>query len=218
MSHQKRLSAPKHYPIKRKENSYVATIKGSRSSESAIPAVVLLRDVLEYAETEKEAKEIIRDGNLYRNGDRVRDIQEGIGLLDVVEIPEIEETYRAVRKGKYLEFLPVQDGDKVTAKIVDKREEGDKFVYRLHNGENYTTKDEFYTGNTLVFNDGVEEVKLEEGANVLVTDGKHAGDTAKLQEIHERGMDEDTAMIEADSEFETELKNLVAIKEIEVGE
>lgn len=218
MSHQKRLSAPKHYPIKRKENSYVATIKGSRSSESAIPAVVLLRDVLEYAETEKEAKEIIRDGNLYRNGDRVRDIQEGVGLLDVVEIPETEETYRAVRKGKYLKFIPVEDGDKVAAKIVDKREEGDRFVYRLHNGENYATKDEFQTGNTLVFNDGVEEIELEEGAKVLVTDGKHAGDTAELEEIHERGMDEDTAMIVADSEFETELKNLVAIEDIEVGE
>jgi len=56
MTHQKRLSAPKHYPIHRKSETYVATIKGSRDADSAIPAGLFLRDVLEYAETKKEAK------------------------------------------------------------------------------------------------------------------------------------------------------------------
>lgn len=216
MSHQKRIPAPKHYAIKRKENTYVSTIKGSRSKENAVPAVVLLRDVLEYAETEKEAKEIVQNGDLKRNGDTVRDVKEGIGILDVVELPETEETYRAVRDGKYLKFLPVEDS-KVAAKIEDKAVEGDRFIYRLHSGENYSTKDEYSTGNTLIFNSGVEEVEMEEGAEALVIKGKHAGDVAEVKELRTEGS-QNTAVIENDREFETDLENLVAIDDIKVQE
>jgi small subunit ribosomal protein S4e len=217
MTHQKRLPAPKHYPIKRKQNTYVSTIKGSRSSENAVPAVLVLRDILEYADTEKEAKEIVRNGDLLRNGEPIRDIKEGIGILDVVEIPETEEVYRVIRKGKYLEFVPVEDNEKVAGKVVGKSVEGEDYVYRLHNGENYRTKDEFSTGSTLVFNGGVEEIELEEEAEVLVIDGKHAGETAELTEINERGMNSNVGTVEENGEeFETQLENLVAIEDLEV--
>ena len=216
MTHQKRLPAPKHYPIQRKQNTYVSTIKGSRSSEDAVPAVLVLRDVLEYAETEKEAKEIVRNGDLLRNSETIRDIKEGIGVLDVIEIPKTEEAYRVIRKGKYLSFVDVDDSDKVAGKVVGKDIEGEEFVYRLHNGENYRTKDEFSTGSTLVFNGGVEELPLENGAQVLVIGGKHAGEKAEIKEIHERGMNSDTGLVENEEEFETQLENLVAIGDLEV--
>jgi small subunit ribosomal protein S4e len=216
MTHQKRIPAPKHYAIKRKDTTYVSTIKGSRSKENAIPAVVLLRDVLEYADNEKEAKEIIKNGDLKRNGDTVRDVKEGIGILDVVEIPETEETYRAVRDGKYIRFIPVEDS-KVAAKIQDKDVKGDRFIYRLHNGENYSTKDEYSTGNTLIFNSGVTEVELEEGAEALVIKGQHAGDLVEVKEMRDEGM-QNTAVIENDREFETDLENLVAVEDIKVQE
>ena len=214
-NHQKRIPAPKHYPIKRKEKTYISGIKGSRSKENAIPVVVLLRDVLEYAETKKEAKQIVENGNVERNGDVIKDIQEGVGILDVVEIPETDETYRAVRVGKYLEFVPVDDS-KVAAKIEDKTVEGDRFIYRLHNGENYSTKDEYSTGNTLVFDGGkVEEVVLEEGAEALVVKGKHAGDMVEIEEMKTEGM-QNTAIVSNDNEFETETENLVAVEDLEV--
>lgn len=217
MTHQKRLPAPKHYPIQRKQNTYVSTIKGSRSSENAVPAVLVLRDILEYADTEKEAKEIVQNGDLLRNGETVRDIKEGIGVLDVVEIPETEESYRVIRKGKYLEFIAVDDKEKVAGKVVGKSVEGDEYVYRLHNGENYRTKDEFSTNSTLVFNGGVEEIKLGEGADVLVTDGKHAGEVAELKEVNKRGMNSNIGVVEENGEeFETQLENLVAIGDLEV--
>jgi len=216
MTHQKRIPAPKHYSIRRKDNTYVSTIKGSRSKEDAIPVVVLLRDILEYADNEKEAKEIVKNGDLKRNGDTVRDVKEGIGILDVVEIPETEETYRAVRDGKYLKFIPVEDS-KVAAKIENKDVKGDRFIYRLHNGENYSTKDEYSTGNTLIFNSGVTEIKLEEGAEALVVQGKHAGDVAEVKEMRTEGM-QNTAVIKNDREFETDLENLVAVEDIKVEE
>jgi small subunit ribosomal protein S4e len=217
MTHQKRLSAPKHYPVNRKEKSYVATIKGSRDADSAIPAGLFLRDVLEYADSEKEAKKIIRKGELIRNKDPVGDVQEGVGVLDIVEIPETGEKFRVVKNGDNLDFVPVEN-DEVVGKVVEKSQEEGEFVYRLHSGENYRTKDDFQTGGTLVFNGGVEEVKLEEGAEVIVIRGQHAGETAEVQEIVERGMNNDTAIIENDTTFETQVENLVAVTGIEVTE
>jgi|AntDeeMinimDraft_6_1070357.scaffolds.fasta_scaffold00045_45 small subunit ribosomal protein S4e len=217
MTHQKRLPAPKHYPIQRKQNTYVSTIKGSRSSDNAVPAVLVLRDILEYADTEKEAKQIVKNGDLLRNGDPIRDIKEGIGILDVIEIPETEEVYRVIRKGKYLEFVDVEDSEKTAGKVVGKSVEGEEFVYRLHNGENYRTKDEFNTGSTLVFNGGVEEFKLEEDTEVLVIEGKHAGETAELTKITKRGMNSNVGRVKKNGhEFETRLENLVAIGDLEV--
>lgn len=215
--HQKRLSAPKHYPIRRKDGSYITSITGSRSKDSAIPAALFLRDVTGYAETKSEVKQILDQGKLLRNGEELRDPREGIGVLDVVELPDAEESYRVIKKGRNLAFVPV-DSTEVLAKIVDKSTDGDEFVYRLHNGENYRTKDEFDTGNTLVFNDGVSEVKLEEGAEVLVIGGQHAGEVATLEEIHERGMRDSTGTVESEFEFETPLKNLVAVEGVELGE
>lgn len=216
MTHNKRLPAPKHYPIKRKEGSYVSGIKGSRSEENAIPAVIFLREVTEYADNAKEATKIVKDGKILRNGEELRDIKEGIGVLDVVELPDAEEAYRAVKQGNDLVFLPVDDAEKVAAKIEDKRQEGDKYVYRLHNGENFQTEDEYTTGNTLIFNSSVKEVELEEGSNVLVIEGSHAGEKAEVKEINRRGMKPDTAIVESEREFETRLENLVAVENLEV--
>lgn len=218
MTHMKRLPAPKHYPIGRKEGKYTTTIKGSRSPEQAIPAVLFLREVTEYAENKKEAKQIIRDGNLLRNGEPVRDIKDGIGVLDVVHLPPTEESYRVIKDGRKLGFVPVTDDDRYAARIEDKQVEGDEYVYRLHNGENHRTDKEYSTGNTLVFSDGnVKEVALEEGATALVIGGAHAGETAEINEIRERGMNTNTAIVESETqEFETPLENLVAYETLQV--
>ncbi len=217
MTHQKRLSAPKHYPISRKDNTYISTVKGSRSKDNAIPVNVFLRDVTEYAETDKEATKIVKNGDILRNGDKIRDVKQGIGVLDLVQLPKAEESFRVLRDGKDLKFTPTDD-ERTVAKIVDKKVEGDDFVYRLHNGENFRSTTEYDTGNTLLLKDGEEEIELEEGANVLVLSGQHAGETAELEEINERGRNSDTGRVKEDGlEFETELENLVALGDLEVN-
>jgi len=219
MTHQKRLSAPKHYPIERKHYSYVSGIKGSRSNKTAIPAVLFLRDVTGYAESEKEAKQIIRNGQLLRNGERVRDVKEGIGVLDVVTLEEVDEAYRVIIDGNDLKFVEVDDSEKTIARIEDKKTEGEEFVYHLHNGDNYRTEENHDTGSSLLLNGQAEEVKREEGAQVLVISGSHAGDIAELKEINRRNLDEDTGTVEKeDQEFKTQLENLVAVENIELGD
>lgn len=215
MTHQKRLPAPGHYSIERKQNSYVSTIKGSRPKNNAVPAVLVLRDMLGYAESEKEAKQIIRQGDLLRNGERVRDIQDGIGVLDVIELPKSEEAFRVIRRGKYLALEETED-TRTAAKITGKTNAGDHFVYHLHNGENYSSKDSYSTDSTLLISDSVEEVKMEEGTKVLAIEGKHAGETGELTEIIEGGQNPDSVTIENNHEFKTREDKIIAIGDLEV--
>jgi small subunit ribosomal protein S4e len=216
MTHQKRLSAPRHYPIHRKDQTYITTITGSRKNTDAIPALVFLRDVTEYAENKKEAKEIIRNGQLLRNNEPVGDVREGVGNLDLIELPDAEEKFRVVKKKNQLEFLDTES-DELVAKITGKKDEGEEYVYHLHNGENYYSDEEYTVGNTLRLNDG-EEAVLEEGAEVLVTDGKHAGKTGELQDIVNQGINPDTATVSNGEEFDTRLENLVATTGLDLGD
>ena len=215
MTHQKRLSAPKHYPVDRKGLTYTTTSEGSRSPEDGIPAVIFLREVTGYADTKKEAKEIIRNGELVRNGDRVGDVRDTIGIMDLVEIPSTEETFRVLPKSDGLKFEDTED-DRVVAKIEGKRVEGDEFIYSFHNGENYRSEEEYSTGTTLIFNDDVESAELEEGSEVMILDGKHAGQKAEVEELHSRGMRPDTATVKTENEFEIIQDKLLAIGDLEV--
>jgi len=218
MTHQKRLSAPKHYPISRKDNTYISTVKGSRSKDNAIPANVFLRDVAEYAETDKEALKIVKNGDILRNGEKLRDVKQGLGTLDIVQLPKTEENFRVLRDGKNLDFLSTED-TRTAAKITGKKVEGDQKVYHLHNGENHRSTENFQTGSTLIFQEDetVEEVPMEEEAKVLVMSGQHAGTIAELEEINQRGMNPDTGTIsENGREFETKLENLVTVGDLEV--
>lgn len=215
MSHQKRLSAPKHYPVDRKGLTYTTTAEGSRSSENGIPAVIFLREVTGYAETKKEAKEIIRNGDLLRNGDRIGDVRDTIGIMDIVELPGTGEVFRVVPRSEGLQFEETED-DRVAAKIEAKRVEGDEYIYSFHNGENYQSEEEYSTGTTLIFNDEVESAELEEGSEVVILAGKHAGKDAEIKELHGRGMRPDTATVETDTEFEIRQDKLMAKGDLEV--
>ncbi len=216
MVHQKRLSAPKHYAIDRKGLTYTTTTEGSRSPEQGIPAVIFLREVTGYAETKKEAKEIIRNGVLFRNGDRIRNIRDTIGVMDVIEIEETEETFRMLPEAEGLVFQETND-NRSAAKVTGKTVEGEEYVYHLHNGENYRTEDEYSTGATLVFNGDVEAFQIEEEGEVVILGGKHAGKVAEVKELHSRGMRPDTATVETqESEFEIMQDKLFAKGDLEV--
>ncbi len=218
MAHQKRLSAPKHYDIDRKGLTYTTTTEGSRSPEQGIPAVIFLREVTGYADTKKEAKKIIRDGQLHRNGDRVTGIRDTIGIMDVIEISETGETYRMLPSSETLIFEETSD-DRVAAKVTGKTVEGDEYVYHLHNGENYRTSEEYSTGSTLIFNGDAEEHEMSEGEEAVILGGQHAGKTAEIKELHSRGMKDDAATVEtSDAEFEIRQDKLFVKGDLEVSQ
>lgn len=217
MTHQKRISAPKHYDIERKGLTYVSTSEGSRPQSSSIPVLLFLREITGYADNKKEAKKIIRDGQITRNGDRLSDVRDAVGVMDVVKIRETGEAYRVLPSKDAIVFAETED-ERPAAKIKDKSKEGGDFVYRLHNGENYRSEEEYSRGSTLIFEDQTTEHKISEGAEALVTEGSHAGSTVEVTELHERGMRPDTATVSNEREFEIEQGLLFAKGDLEVAD
>ncbi|OYT47886.1 MAG: 30S ribosomal protein S4e, partial [Desulfurococcales archaeon ex4484_42] len=62
--HLKRLAAPDFWPILKKE--YVWTVKpspGPHPIERSIPLLIIVRDILGYAETAREARRLIAEGH-----------------------------------------------------------------------------------------------------------------------------------------------------------
>jgi small subunit ribosomal protein S4e len=217
MTHQKRLSAPEHYDIERKNQTYTTTTEGSRSPEQGIPAVIFLREVTGFAETKKEAKEIIRSGTLYRNNDRIKDVRDTIGIMDLVEIKETGQKYRVIPSEDRLEFQETED-NRVAAKITGKKVDGEEFVYHLHSGENIRTSEDFDTGSTVLEEDGdIETFPLEESSQVIILGGKHAGKKAEIEEMHQRGMRPDTATVDTgENSFEIRQEKIFARGDLEV--
>ena len=212
MTHRGRLAAPRHYPVSRKETSYVHDMEGSRSPERAIPVSIVLRDMLEYADTESEAKEIVQNNGVLRNGQPLSSIKQGVAVLDVITLSGEDTGFRALRRGDRFELAETEDTRRV-AKITGKRDTGEGYSYALHTGENHFSKDDFETDTTLVFSQESldQSVELKEGTEVVAVDGGHAGKTGELQEIHSNGRTPNEAEVSTeDEDFTTHLENLVA--------
>nr|EGQ40647.1 MAG: hypothetical protein J07AB56_13770 [Candidatus Nanosalinarum sp. J07AB56] len=109
MTHRGRLAAPRHYPISRKETSYVHNMEGSRSPEQAVPVSIVLRDMLGYADSESEAKEIVQNNGVLRNGQPLSSIKQGVAVLDVVTLSEGDTGFRALRRSDRFELVETED-------------------------------------------------------------------------------------------------------------
>jgi len=69
MSHLKRLAAPEFWPIPKKKYTWVfSPSPGPHKKEECIPLAIVVRDILKLAETGKEAKRIIKAGEVIVDG------------------------------------------------------------------------------------------------------------------------------------------------------
>src|SRR3989344_5576822 len=96
-NHIKRIAAPKSWDIKRKTYKFIARpMPGPHSVKFALTLNFLLRNVLEYAKTTKEIKMILTNKSILVDKKIRKDYKFPIGLMDVVEIPKLNEYYRVL--------------------------------------------------------------------------------------------------------------------------
>lgn len=188
MTHRKRMAAPKHYPIRRKQNTYIASGKGPHSESQGIHLVVLLRDVLGYASTSSEAKEILHARNVQINGRVETSRQRTVGFMDVITIEKIDKSFRVLLDSKGLVFKEIDDQERRLYQVRDKTTlKGGQTQLNLDSGENLLTDEEYSTQASLVVdleNREIEsEIPLEEGILAYITGGRHVGELAEIQEI-----------------------------------
>jgi small subunit ribosomal protein S4e len=108
--HLKRKPAPKLWPIHRKEAVWTVMPKpGPHSLSRSLPLALVIRDMLGFAKTAKEAKNIISQGKVLVDGKVRRDERFLVGLMDIISIPETKKYYRVLPSPKGLFLYRIED-------------------------------------------------------------------------------------------------------------
>ncbi len=224
-NHQKRLSVPNSWPVERKTATFTVKAGAGPHGEAGVPLLVLLRDVLGYANSKKEARYALNQDAVLVNGDAVSDERRPIGMFDILAFPQRDEYFRVFPdEGGRLALTPI-DGDSAGSrlgKIVRKTQvPGGDFQLTLHDGTNLRVDaaDEYATKDSLVVdnedNSIVAHFVYEEGALVTAVDGQHAGRIGEVSEIVvTKGSGANTIHVAGEDEvFETVEDYVVVIDE-----
>ncbi len=185
--HLKREMSPKFWPIHRKEHVWaVKTSPGPHTLKESILLLVVVRDVLGYAEIGKEAKMLIGQGKILVDGKPRKDHRYPVGIMDIVELPDAKQLFRVLpAQGDRLTLHPIK-GDEAGFKlcrIVGKTTvKARKTQLNLHDGRNVILTDEednYKVNDTLQVKVPVQEVigniTFEEGVLAIITGGRSQG-------------------------------------------
>lgn len=226
-NHQKRLSAPDSWPVERKTETFTVKADDGPHGDAGVPLVVLLRDVLGYADSKKEARYALESGNVLINGDAVRDYRRPVGMFDILAFVEREEYYRVFpdEGGRLaLTEIDADAADSKLGKIIGKRQvAGGDTQLNLHDGQNLLVEDasEYGGDDSLVVDNETDEIvahfPYEEGALVTAVSGQHAGEIGEATTIEVTpGSGENRVEVEGvagSSDFETVEEYVVVIDE-----
>jgi len=196
----KRKPAPRFWPIHRKEFTWVVNpTSGPHSFENCMPLAVILRDVLGFAKTRKEAKTIVSQGRVYVDGDVRREDDFPVGLMDVISIPDVGKSFCVLPwyKGLILNEISAEEAKFKLCRIEDKTVISDGHVQlHLHDGSNILIKvsdvknpveDVYSTLDTVKISvpekQILEHTKMKEKDFAIITGGKNVGKHGRIVEI-----------------------------------
>ena len=191
--HLKRLNAPRTLQIHRKEVTWtIKSSPGPHSLEKSIPLGLIIRNYLNLADTLKETKRIISNGEILVDGIIRKNHKFPCGIMDVISIPKIKKDYRVLfnRRGKLI-LLPIssKESNWKLCRIENKSIVKDKKIQlNLHDGTNkLVKKDEYKTGDVLkiLFNERkIDDIfKFEKGTVSMIIGGSHIGEVANIEDI-----------------------------------
>jgi small subunit ribosomal protein S4e len=222
--HQKRLSVPNSWPVERKTETFTVKAGAGPHGESGVPLLVLLRDVLGYVDSRKEARYALNQGSVLVNGDALDDEERPIGMFDILEFAERNEHYRVFPdEGGRLALTPIDaaDADSKLGKIEGKRQvPGGATQLALHDGRTLEVEDGGeYAGSDSIVVDAEDEIlahfPYEEGALVTAVEGRHAGEVGEIEEIQVTpgSASNNVIVSQDDGGFETVAEYVVVIDE-----
>jgi small subunit ribosomal protein S4e len=143
--HQKRLTAPEPWGIRKKENKFITKTAPGPHNAQALPLAVWIRDQMAFAQNMKEVQRILNDKQVILNGQICKDPRRGVGLFDVISMPALGKNYLILRDHR--------------GKIVAKEIPADQAQTRLCK----------VRGKTIIHG-GQIQLNLRYGANILVGD------------------------------------------------
>ena len=190
--HMKKLAAPRTWPIKRRDQTFMTSPLPGGKFELGMPLNVIFKEMLGYAATSKEVKRVLNTKNVLVSGSRVKEPRFLVGLFDTIAIDETSSYHRIVLndKGK-IEAVQIkkEESNVKLSKVIGKAMLRKKRIQlNLSDGRNMIIeKDTYKTGDTLMIslpdNAIKKHVKLDKNAMIFLTGGKHIGETGIVQGI-----------------------------------
>jgi small subunit ribosomal protein S4e len=189
--HLKRQQAPTFWTMKRKAAIWsINTNSGPHNFDTSIPVTVLLRDMLGYVTTRREASLISSKGKIKIDGKPRLDDKFPVGLMDVISLPEAGESYRILPgKGGRLLLHQIK-GEETSFKLC--RIVG-KTILR-----NSVTQLHLHDGRTLVAPEGstykvndvlkikipaqeiMDHITFKDQLQIIITGGRSQGETGMI--------------------------------------
>lgn len=196
----KRKPAPRFWPIHRKEFTWVVKpSSGPHSLQISLPLAVVLRDILGFAQTRKEAGTIVSQGKIYVDGKIRREDNFPVSLMDVITIPDVDKSFCIMPSAKGLIFHPIDKKEAAfkLCRIENKTVTKNGYVQlNLNDSSNISIKvadaknpqeDVYATLDSLKISlpekQIIEHVKMKENSFAIITGGKNVGKYGKIIEI-----------------------------------
>ena len=188
-SHMKRLAMPRSWPLPRKTTIWVSRPRPcGHPIERCMALGVVLRDVLEIAQTIREAKLVLATRQVRVDGEIVTDIRRGVGLMDVLTVGETNYRCMLDMNGKlrYVEIPAKQAGEKLCRIDGKTTVKGGKTQLNLHDGRNILVDDanKYNSRDTLRIAADSQKVKkhlkFKNGVLAYLIGGSHIGATAEV--------------------------------------
>jgi len=186
----KRTQAPRFWKVGRKVKKFVVgPSPGPHAKKKCIPVGIILRDILKYAKTMREVKEILNKG-IFRIDDRIiREYKFPAGLMDIISLQD--EHYRILpnEHGLYLQKIEKKDSKFKLLRIVNKTSvRGGKIQLNFHDGKNMLVeKDDYKTNDVIVLNlekSAIEKVLgFKKGSAVIITGGNNIGNIGIINDF-----------------------------------
>ena len=177
----RRIAMPRTWPIARKgKPRYILQPKGSKINSIAV--LVVLRDMLNLAKTRKEARMILREGNVLVNGKKIAAENFPLNLFDVISVPMIGKNFVLAVKGEKMHIHEINEKEASARifKIIGKRVLNDgKIQFNLVGGINFISGMKANVGDSVLWdfkqNKPAKQIPLKENAKIIIVAGKNAG-------------------------------------------
>jgi small subunit ribosomal protein S4e len=193
--HMKRLNIPRVWSLPKKSHVWATrSSPGPHPIDRSIPLLVIVRDMLNYCDTEGEGRRIIGNREVNIDGRVVTDHKLPVGFMDVLSIPRTKEHFRTLLdpKGKLRVMkIPKENSGWKLARIENiSYVKGAKKQLNLHDGRNILIekgqKGEYKTGDVLKIELPSQKIlttyPMKKGNVAMIIGGKHAGQIAKIKD------------------------------------
>lgn len=193
MSHLKRISAPKTWPLARKDAKFVIRPNAGKVHELSLPLGYILKDMLPVCDTLREVKVLLSHRKVLANGKIRRDYKYPVGLYDVITVDDISYRVVIAKNGKLaVNKIDAKEKDSLLLQITSKKlVVGGKFHLGFFGGHSIIldSAKEYSVGDSVVV-DGKgkisKHIPMKKGALIQFIGGKHIGAKGTVESIDDQ--------------------------------